>query len=212
MGLKLPLPQTLYVHGHITIDDKKMSKTLGNVVAPRDIVAKYGADAFRYFFLRHIPSYEDGDFNWSRIEAAYNDELADQLGNAVSRTAAMVANYQKGLIGDIPAPEHDVGPYHEAVEACHFDRALDEVWEQVKGLNQYVEETKPWQIAKSNDETHLREVLAYMSGALIEIAQLLSPFMPDTAAKIQAVFGTGVLKPLPGPLFPKQQRPPAKLA
>ncbi|MGH7157026.1 MAG: methionine--tRNA ligase [Candidatus Saccharimonadales bacterium] len=205
MGLKLPLPKALYVHGFITVDDKKMSKSLGNVVSPKQIVDKYGTDAFRYFFLRHIPSYEDGDFNWERLEAAYNNELADQLGNAVSRTAAMVSRYQKGLIGVIPEPEHDVGPYHTAIEQCRFDKALDEIWEQVKGLNQYIEESKPWELAKANDEEHMREVLAYMVGALLEIADLLTPFMPSTAEKIVQTFGSGVLKGLPGSLFPKDQ-------
>lgn len=208
LALGLPLPRLLYVHGFITVDDKKMSKTLGNVVAPKDIVDKFGADSFRYFFLRHIPSYEDGDFSWERLEVAYNNELADQLGNAVSRTAAMVAKYQKGLIGAIPPPAHDVGPYRQALEICRFDKALDEVWEQVKGLNQYIEEAKPWQLAKLGDEEHLREVLAYAAGSLLEIAKLLEPFMPDTAAKIQSVFGTGVLKPLPGSLFPKREPAP----
>lgn len=203
IALKLPLPKTLYVHGFITVDDKKMSKSLGNVVSPKQVVDKYGADAFRYFFLRHIPSYEDGDFSWDRLEAAYNNELADQLGNAVSRTAAMVARYQRGLIGDIPDPEHDVGPYHAAIEECRFDKALDEVWEQVKGLNQYIEESKPWELAKTNDEEHMREVLAYMVGALLEIAGLLTPFMPATAEKIMQIFGSGLLKGTPAPLFPK---------
>jgi methionyl-tRNA synthetase len=100
IALNLPLPKTVYGHGFITVDDKKMSKSLGNVVSPKEIVDKYGADAFRYFFLRHIPSYSDGDFSWQRLEEAYNSELADQLGNAVSRTAAMVSQYQQGLIGD----------------------------------------------------------------------------------------------------------------
>ncbi len=203
LGLDLPLPKSLYVHGFITVDGKKMSKTLGNVVSPKEIVDKYGTDAFRYFFLRHIPSYEDGDFSWQRLEAAYNDELADQLGNAVSRTAAMVARYQKGVIGTIPEAEHDVGPFQAALEQCRFDRALDEIWEQVKGLNQYIEESKPWELAKLNDEEHLREVLANMVGALLEIANLLTPIMPATADKIRQVFGSGVLKEVPPPLFPK---------
>ena len=207
MGLGLPLPRMIYVHGFITIDDKKMSKTLGNVVAPRDIVAKYGADTFRYFFTRHIPSYEDGDFTWERLAAAYNNELADQLGNAVSRTAAMVSRFQKGIIGDIPPAEHDVAAYRQAIETCRFDKALDEVWDQVKGLNQYIDEEKPWQLAKTADEDHLREVLAYMVGALLEIAILLEPFMPDTAAKIKNLFGSGLLKELPPPLFPKHDHP-----
>lgn len=209
IGLGLPLPKMLYVHGHIAVDNKKMSKSLGNVVSPKDIVDKYGADTFRYFFLRHIPSYEDGDFTWERLEAVYNNELADQLGNAVSRTAAMITKYQNGIIGDIPDPDHDIGPYRQALEACRFDKALEEAWEQVKGLNQYIEESKPWEIAKSQDTEHMREVLAYMAACLIEIAALLSPFMPETAVKIKETFGSGVLKPLPASLFPKHEAKPA---
>jgi methionyl-tRNA synthetase len=192
--------------GFITVDGKKMSKTLGNVVSPKVIVQKYNADTFRYFFLRHIPSYEDGDFSWDRLEAAYNNELADQLGNAVSRTAAMVLRYQKGVIGVIPDAEHDVGPYQQAIEQCHFDRALDEIWEQVKGLHQYIEEAKPWVLAKQNEEEHLREVLAYITGSLLEIAGLLLPFMPQTATKIQQIFGSGVIKEPPTALFPKHDK------
>ncbi len=210
IGLGMPLPQMIYVHGFITIEDKKMSKTLGNVVAPKDIVARYGADAFRYFFTRHIPSYEDGDFTWDRLDAAYNNELADQLGNAVSRTAAMISQFQKGMIGDIPPAEHDVMAYRQAIESCRFDKALDEVWDQVRGLNQYIDEAKPWQLAKADDEDHLREVLAYMVGALLEIAILLVPFMPETAAKIEQLFGSGLLKEMPAPLFPKREQPAAK--
>jgi len=209
LGLGLALPKVLYVHGFVGFNNKKMSKSLGNVVSPKQIVDKYGVDAFRYFFTRHIPSYEDGDFTWERFEAAYNNELADQLGNAISRTAAMITNYQKGLIGEIPDAEHDVGPYKDAIENCRFDRALDEVWEQVKGLNQYIEESKPWEIAKAGDEEHLREVLAYLAANLLEIGDLLNPFMPATSQTIRQVFGSGVLKPLSGPLFPKHETKPA---
>jgi methionyl-tRNA synthetase len=205
MALKLPPPKNLYVHGFVTVDDKKMSKTIGNVVSPKEIIDKYGADTFRYFFLRHIPSYGDGDFSWERLESAYNNELADQLGNAVSRTAAMIARYQKGLIGTIPEAGHDVGPYQQALEQCRFDRAMDEVWEQVKGLNQYIEESKPWELAKLNDEEHLREVLAYCASSLLEISSLLMPFMPQAAAKIKQTFASGVLEKVPPPLFPKHE-------
>jgi methionyl-tRNA synthetase len=206
IGLGLPLPKMLYVHGFIDINGKKMSKSLGNFVNPNEVIDKYGPETFRYFFLRHIPSHSDGDFSWERLEAAYNNELADQLGNAVQRTAAMISKYQNGIIGEIPEPEHDSGPYEQALEQCRFDRALDEVWEQVKGLNQYIEETKPWQIAKSQDEEHLREVLAYMAGSLLEVADLLDPFMPDTAKKIKDIFSSGILQPLSQSLFPKQDK------
>lgn len=205
LGLELPLPKALYVHGFVTVDDQKMSKTLGNVVAPKDIIDKYGADAFRYFFLRHIPSYGDGDFSWERLEAAYNNELADQLGNAVSRTAAMVLRYQQGLIGIVPEAAHDMGPYQTALGQCRFDKALDEAWEQVKGLNQYIEESKPWEIVKTGDQDHLREILANMVGALLEIAGLLKPFMPATAERIDEIFGDGVVSKQPAALFPKFQ-------
>jgi methionyl-tRNA synthetase len=209
LALKLPLPKVLYVHGFITVSNQKMSKTLGNVVAPKDVIDKYGVDAFRYFFLRHIPSYDDGDFTWERIEAAYNNELADQLGNAVQRTAAMVTKYQNGVIGDIKTPEHDLAPFERALEDCRFDRALDEIWEHVRGLNQYIEETKPWEIAKVKDEEHLREVLSYLVASLLEIAELLAPFMPDTTVKIREIFASGVLKAPSAPLFPKREEPKA---
>lgn len=203
LGLGLALPKELYVHGYVTVGNKKMSKSLGNSVSPNEIIEKYGAEAFRYYFLRHIPSYEDGDFTWESFEAAYNNELANELGNAVQRTAAMIQKYQKGIIGDMPAAEHDTGAYGEALSQCRFDRALDEVWEQVRGLNQYIDVEKPWEIAKSEDEDHLREVLAMQASDLLEIASLLEPFMPETAASITAVFETGLVRPIEGTLFPK---------
>jgi methionyl-tRNA synthetase len=206
-GLGLPLPKTLFVHGYVTVDNQKMSKSLGNSVSPDEVIAKYGADAFRYYFLRHIPSYGDGDFSWETFDAAYNNELANELGNAVQRTAAMITKYQKGVIGDIPPAEHDIAKYQEALNNCQFDRALDEVWEQVRGLNQYIDEEKPWVIAKEADTDHLREVLAYQASALLEIADLLEPFLPDTAARIQAVFSEGIIRPIAATLFPKQEEP-----
>lgn len=205
-GLGLPLPKALYVHGYVTVDNKKMSKSLGNSVSPDEVIDKYGADAFRYFFLRHVPSYGDGDFSWLTFDAAYNNELANELGNAVQRTAAMVQQYQKGVIGDIPAAEHDIAQYQEALANCQFDRALDEVWEQVRGLNQYIDEEKPWVIAKEEDGAdHLREVLAYQASALLEIADLLEPFLPDTAARVKAVFSEGIIRPIEATLFPKAE-------
>ncbi|HSX05993.1 MAG TPA: methionine--tRNA ligase [Candidatus Saccharimonadales bacterium] len=203
LGLGLPLQKQLYVHGYVTVDNKKMSKSLGNTVAPSEIIKKYGADAFRYYFLRHVPSYGDGDFSWESFENAYNNELANELGNAVQRTLAMVQKYQGGLIGDIPASEHDTGAYEESLTACHFDRALDEVWQQVRGLNQFIDTEKPWEIAKTGDEDHLREVLANQVSDLLEIADLLEPFLPDTAGKIKAIFATGIVKPPKTTLFPK---------
>jgi methionyl-tRNA synthetase len=203
MGLDLPLPKTLFVHSFITANGEKMSKSLGNVVAPQEIVDKYGVDAFRYYFLRHIPAYEDGDFSWERMEEVYNSELANELGNLVSRSAAMVIRYQSGIIGEMPQSEHDVSAYMAALENCRFDRALEEVWRQVRGMNQYIDEQKPWQLAKTSEPAHLREVLAYVVSSIMQIAELLVPFMPETALKIQSVFESGKIEPIEGTLFPK---------
>lgn len=211
MSLNLPLPKQLYVHGFITMNGEKMSKSIGNVVAPSEIVEKYGSDAFRYYFLRHIPSYNDGDFSWELFEKAYNNELANELGNAVQRTAAMIMKYQNGIIGQIPEASHDSAPVARALEECRFDRAFDEIWDQVRGLNQYIDEEKPWQIAKENDEQHLQEVLAYQVSCLLEIADLLTPLLPQSAEKIKHVFEKGVVQPTEGTLFPKHDQPePAK--
>lgn len=207
MSLDLPLPKQLYVHGFITMNGEKMSKSIGNVVDPQDILAKYGTDPFRYYFLRHIPSYEDGDFSWEAFEASYNNELANELGNAVQRTLAMIMKYQNGIIGQIPEAGHDIAQYHEALAECRFDRALDEVWDQVRGLNQYIDETKPWAIAKTGDEEHLREVLSYQAACLLQIADLLEPFMPDTSVKIRNIFSEGIIRPVEGTLFPKSETP-----
>jgi methionyl-tRNA synthetase len=210
MGLDIGLPKTLYVHGFINASGKKMSKSLGNYVTPDEVIGKYGPEAFRYYFLRHIPSYNDGDFSWETFEATYNNELANELGNAVQRTASMIKQYLSGVVGKIPPAEHDIAQYEEALAACRFDRALDEVWEQIRGLNQYIDQEKPWAIAKDGDPAHLQEVLAYQASSLLSIAALLEPFLPDTAAKIKGVFGGDIVKPVPGTLFPKHETPKTK--
>jgi len=139
---------------------------------------------------------------------AYNTELANDLGNLVSRVAQMVTRYQAGVIGDAPKGEHDMQPYREAFERLEFNAALDEVWRMVRSLNQYIEEVKPWEVAKNREkdpdaEPHLTEILAHCAGNLLQIGDLLVPFMPDTAAKIHATFEKGVVTPLDGVIFPK---------
>ena len=206
MSLGLPLPRLLFVHGFILINGKAMSKSLGTGINPKEIVDKYGVDAFRYYFLRHIPSYDDGNFSWETFEAAYNNELANELGNAVQRTAAMITRYQNNEIGLLPEKHVDLDLYHQALDDCHFDHALDIVWGQVRGLNQYIDEEKPWLAAKDSDKTRLKQLLAYQAGCLIEIADMLEPFLPATAAKIKQTFAAGTLKPSSSTLFPKHDQ------
>lgn len=210
LALELPLPKKLLVHGFVNVGGAKMSKTVGNVIDPMEIIQDYGLDAFRYYFARHIPTLDDGDFTWERFEAAYNNELANELGNLVSRVARMVTNYQAGVVGDGIKAEHDAANYHDAIKACEFNRALDEVWLTVRALNQYLESVKPWEVAKKREtdpdaEAHLSEILAHSVGTLQQIAALLVPFLPDTAEKITTTFAGGVVHELDGVLFPKKE-------
>jgi len=206
LAAKLPLPKVLYVHGFINVKGKKMSKTLGNVVDPVEIAGRYGADAFRYYLLAEIPSGEDGDFTWERFNAVYEADLANDLGNLVQRVAAMISKYQNKVIGDIPPHAHDIAPYHSAMKAFKFDEAIDEVKDLIKGLNQYIEEEKPWELAKQDPE-HLQEVLAYLVSNILQVATLLEPIMPSTAATITAAFNEGVVRDIKI-LFPKLDKKP----
>lgn len=208
LGLELPLPKKILVHGFVNVSGAKMSKTVGNVVDPSQIIDEYGVDAFRYFFARHIPTQEDGDFTWEKFEMAYNTELANDLGNAVQRIASMVKRYQAGVVGDAPQGEHDMQPYRNAMASLNFDKALDEVWLMVRSLNLYLENVKPWEIAKNREkdpeaEAHLAEVLAHAVSTLRQVGDLLVPFLPGAAATIHATFKDGVVNEQAGVLFPK---------
>jgi len=208
LGIGLELPKKLLVHGHISSAGAKMSKTVGNVVDPNEIIDNFGVDAFRYFFSRHIPTLDDGDFTWEKFENAYNNELGNDLGNVIQRVASMITRYQAGVIGQAPQGEHDMSAYHEAMDALEFNKALDEVWQMVRSLNQYIENVKPWEVAKTigtdaEAEAHISEILAFAVGAILQIGDLLVPFMPTTAEKIHKTFETGVIVPTEGVLFPK---------
>jgi len=208
MGIGLELPKKLLVHGFINIGGAKISKSVGNGIDPNEIIDQYGLDAFRYFFSRHIPTLDDGDFTWEKFESAYNGELGNDLGNLIQRVAGMITRYQAGVIGKSEQTEHDMTLYHQAMESLEFNKAIDEVWNMVRSLNQYIDNVKPWEIAKGlgkdpEAEPHLSEVLAHCAGALVQVGDLLYPFMPNASKAIHATFETGVVKPLDTMLFPK---------
>jgi methionyl-tRNA synthetase len=208
LGLGLELPKKLLVHGFVNIGGAKISKTVGNVIDPNEIIDNYGLDAFRYFFSRHIPTLDDGDFTWEKFEDAYNNELGNDLGNLIQRVASMINRYQSGVIGESEQAEHDMTAYHNAMDELEFNKAIDEVWNMVRSLNQYIDNVKPWEVAKGigkdpEAEPHLTEILAHCAGALVQIGDLLEPFLPTAAKKIQEIFESGVVKLPEGVLFPK---------
>lgn len=209
LGLGIGLPKRLLVHGFVNVSGAKMSKTVGNVVDPNEIIDNYGVDAFRYYFSRHIPTQEDGDFTWEKFEAAYNNELANDLGNLVSRVVNMISRYQSGVIGDAPMGEHDMKMYHDAMKNLEFDRAIDEIWRMVRSLNKYIDDVKPWEVAGKREkdpdaESHLAEILAHCAGNLLQVGDLLLPFMPDTATAIHTIFENGVITEPSDVLFRKK--------
>jgi len=211
LGIGVSLPKTLLVHGFVNVGGAKMSKTVGNVVDPNEVIDQYGVDAFRYYFSRHIPTLDDGDFTWQKFETAYNTELANDLGNLVARVANMLMRYQAGVVGDVPLGEHDMRNYHAAFERLEFNKALDEVWQMIRSLNKFIDDVKPWEIAKrketdSDAEPHLAEVLGHCVGNLLQIADLLLPFMPSSATVIHSTFESGVVSQLPAIMFPKIQQ------
>ena len=209
LGMGLELPKKLLVHGFVNIGGSKISKSVGNVIDPNEIIDQYGLEAFRYFFSRHIPTLDDGDFTWEKFETAYNGELGNDLGNLIQRVASMINRYQAGVIGQSQQTEHDMTSYHQAMEKLEFNKAIDEVWNMVRSLNQYIDNVKPWEVAKGigkdpEAEPHLAEILAHCAGALVQIGDLLVPFMPGTAASIHDIFESGVVKLPEGVLFPKK--------
>ncbi len=206
LGLGIELPKKLYVHGFIYVAGQKMSKSIGNVVHPKEVVKQYGADALRYYLLGHIPSSGDGDFTWEKFHDAYTNELGNELGNAVQRTIVMIVKYKHGQLGKLARSQHDEAKYHEAIEYCQFDKALEAVWKMIRGLNQYIEEEKPWQIAKEGDAQQLEAVLSHQAASLMQIADLLTPFLPETADAIkQALSAEPIVLP-ERTLFPRIER------
>ncbi|MBQ8985219.1 methionine--tRNA ligase [Candidatus Saccharibacteria bacterium] len=200
LALGLELPRTLVSHGMILSNGQKMSKSIGNVIDPIEVLDKHGTEAFRYFFLRHVDTFSDSDFTWEKFEDSYNNELANDLGNLVQRLATLCFKNNFEL-KDLPESELPK-EYTELMDKFEFSRAFDFVWEKVQGINRKIDEDKPWSLAKEGKLTELNQVLSSEVMDLLEAAKLLSPFLPETAERIAQVF-SGKIEPPKEPLFPK---------
>ncbi len=203
----LPLPKTVFGHGFFTIDGQKISKSLKNSVDPIELAGNYGIDALRYFLLREIPFGADGEFSQHRFKQVYESDLANELGNGVQRVASMVTKYLGGTIGNVTPAAHDTGNVREAMSALRFDKALEEIWIHVKGVNQFIEDERPWELAKKGDD-QVSIVLQQAVADLLHVAILIMPFMPATAERIIKTFEDGKVDPKIGILFPKFEETP----
>ena len=181
----------IFIHGFITADGQKMSKSLGNVVDPFEEVATYGTDALRYYLLREIPSSEDGDFSRSRMEERYA-ELANQLGNLVGRVAAMAQKYFNGRLGETVewegAQEH-TQTLDAAIASYDFKAYLDAVFEVVKNVNEFVDKKAPFKLVKQDEEA-AKIALAQAVEMIRWIGRALAPILPQTSEEIMRRYGT----------------------
>ena len=202
MALNLPLPETIFAHGWWTVDGEKMSKSRGNVVDPNKMADEFGVDAFRYFLLREVPFGQDGDFSLTGMITRINSDLANGLGNLLSRTLTLIERTQGGVIpvsGNTGPAEHELEqaamsllretlPRH--IEQLEFNRSLEAIWHVVQLANQYVDKTAPWTLAKNErDAEQLKTVLYTMAEILRCLSIAIYAVMPKSAQTICAQLG-----------------------
>ncbi len=201
MALGEPLPKQIFGHGWLLLEGGKMSKSKGNVVDPVILIQKYGLDAIRYFLLREVPFGSDGVFSNEALINRINSDLANDLGNLVSRTVAMIDKYFGGVIpeerlsGDFDEELKEIvmsttAKVEELMDKLQFSSALTEIWKVVSRTNKYIDETMPWALAKDEaNNPRLAEVMYNLAESIRIVSVLIQPFMPDTPEKIWAQLG-----------------------
>lgn len=210
LSAKLSLPNTIFVHGYITCEGQKMSKSLGNVLSPFEIVEKFGTDPLRYYLLREIPATKDGDFSQQRFKERYNADLASGLGNLVARITAMAEslnlNFGKQKSKLQPKTESLIQRtwqnYNTALNNFKFNETLEEIWRLIRFCDRYIEENKVWEQTPKQAE-HILELLT----CLVEISKMLRPFLPQTSQKIASCLGINLSQEPPYFFKPKKSSP-----
>lgn len=241
MSINLPLPNQIFGHGWLTKDGDRISKTTGNTIDMDALIDEFGLEAFRYYMMREFSFGNDGDFRRDRFVLRYNADLANDLGNLLNRTLGLVSKHFRAIPNPSTPGEYDNEVQQMARETANevetlmnrraFDTALEVIWEFVRRVNRYIQQTQVWTLAKSEDGKGRMGTILYNSmEALRTIAVLISPFMPDTANRIRAQMGldegsggqslesaaqwgglpSGVSIRKPEPIFPRKDTKPAK--
>jgi len=206
MSAGLPLPKQVAVHGFITLEGQRISKTAGNIVEPIELVEEFGAEAVRFYLARNLSFASDGDFSRARLIQHYNDELANDLGNLLNRIVSMTKRYRGGSI-PTPGP---IGDYEKdlqrvasetkqsaenLLENWEIGAALNAIWNFVKRANQYIEQSEPWKLARQSEkEAELNTVLYHAAEAVRLLAIYLAPFIPSSCNRINSQLGLGAIE------------------
>src|SRR5699024_817085 len=197
MALDLPLPKKVFAHGWILMKDGKMSKSKGNVIAPNHLIDRYGLDALRYYLLREVPFGSDGVFTPEGFVERVNYDLANELGNLLNRTVAMIGKYFDGSVPECRKGETEenlslerfieetVEKVERAMDEMQFSVALSSIWQLVSRTNKYIDETEPWKLAKDEEmKGRLGNVMAHLAESIRIVAVMLQPFLTETPKEI----------------------------
>ena len=195
-------PERLYVHGYLLMGEKKMSKSLGNVLDPNEVIERFGADALRFYCFREVSFGQDGNVSAAGFEARYETELANDWGNLASRTLAMIERYRGGVVPDAE-PDAGLGEGEDALaeidgvvrellDGAELSQALEAIWARVRRLNRYVEETRPWELAKDDAQRErLDQVLYNLAEGVRVLAMALHPYTPQTSGRLLDALSEG---------------------
>lgn len=202
----LPLPTEIFIHGYVTVEGEKISKSLGNTIDPVELINKFGLEPVRYYLLKEIPAYDDGDYNEARFRERYESDLANGIGNTLSRVTNMIEKFGNGKF----TSGESIKDYSQkastavtnAIKRFQFDVALNSANSIIRSIDGEIDQYKPWHMAKSGESQAIQPLLNKWATQLLDFALLVKPFIPETSQKIEQALKVDTVTKTE-PLFPR---------